>query len=157
MHTQVLHLTRLRRPSFSASNSNNSKLPLMANNVLYDMDSSTSPSSSDSDCPDEHGQYKSEGSLSDRDENVPHHDDVSTRETQMPFLAKANISISRSTHGHLQQRPVTPLKENSMNQIVEPTMLLGPRQLVTAVEESKKNRRRTQSRSKDPTPQKRWV
>jgi hypothetical protein len=46
----VVNLTRLRRPSSSSfSISDSSKLPLMVNNVVYDMDSATSPSSSDSD------------------------------------------------------------------------------------------------------------
>ncbi|CAK9172546.1 unnamed protein product, partial [Ilex paraguariensis] len=46
----VVNLTRLRRPSFSTASSNERRLPMMADNVLYDMDSTTSPSSSDSDC-----------------------------------------------------------------------------------------------------------
>ncbi|KAB1211941.1 hypothetical protein CJ030_MR5G023751 [Morella rubra] len=48
-----MHLTRLRRSSFPASNSsktNSGICPQMANNLLYDLDSTTSPSSSDSDC-----------------------------------------------------------------------------------------------------------
>lgn len=50
LEQKVVNLTRLRRPSSSSfSISDSSKLPLMVNNVVYDMDSSTSPSSSDSD------------------------------------------------------------------------------------------------------------
>ncbi|XXG56574.1 hypothetical protein AAC387_Pa03g3951 [Persea americana] len=166
LEQKVMHLTRLRRPSFSASNSNNTKLPAMANNVLYDMDSSTSPSSSDSDCPVERGQHQPEDLFSDkdendahqddRDENVPHQDDIASRKTQVPSLVKANISLSRSTYGHPQQRPLSPLKENSMNQRAGSTMALRPQQLVSTIGE-KKNRRRFQSGSKDATPQKRWV
>ena len=146
-----MHLTRLRRPSFSASNSNNTKLPAMANNVLYDMDSSTSPSSSDSDCPVERGQHQPEDLFSDkdendahqgdRDENVPHQDDIASRKTQVPSLVKANNSLSRSTYGHPQQHPMTPLKENSMNQRAESTMELRPQQLVSTIREKKNSRR----------------
>nr|KYP58472.1 hypothetical protein KK1_013880 [Cajanus cajan] len=45
----VVQLTRLRRPSFRASRSNDSQLPLMIDNILYDRESTTSPSSSDLD------------------------------------------------------------------------------------------------------------
>lgn len=46
---QVVQLSRLRRPSFSASDSNSVQLPQMRDNLIYDMESTTSPSSSDSD------------------------------------------------------------------------------------------------------------
>lgn len=52
---QVVQLTRQQRSSSSAStsasDSNCWQLPAMVNNVIYDMDSTTSPSSSDSDSP----------------------------------------------------------------------------------------------------------
>lgn len=46
---QVVHLTRLRRPSFSQPISESRQIPALMNNIVYDMDSTTSPSSSDSD------------------------------------------------------------------------------------------------------------
>uniref|UniRef100_A0A7N0TT18 Uncharacterized protein n=1 Tax=Kalanchoe fedtschenkoi TaxID=63787 RepID=A0A7N0TT18_KALFE len=46
---KVMHLTRAKRPSTSDSTSSICKFPLMSDNVLYDMDSTTSPSSG-SDC-----------------------------------------------------------------------------------------------------------
>ncbi|MCH99341.1 hypothetical protein A2U01_0020353, partial [Trifolium medium] len=49
LEQKVMQLTRLRRPSFSASVSNEIQLPQMRDNLIYDMESSTSPSSSDSD------------------------------------------------------------------------------------------------------------
>ncbi|BBH04375.1 hypothetical protein Prudu_015498 [Prunus dulcis] len=50
LEQKVVHLTRLQRPSFSSSNSHDIQIPHMTDNLLYDMDSTTSPSSSDSDC-----------------------------------------------------------------------------------------------------------
>ncbi|KAJ6713371.1 hypothetical protein OIU79_009375 [Salix purpurea] len=50
LEQKVVHLTRLRRPSSSSLPiTDSSELPLMVNNIVYDMDSTTSPSSSDSD------------------------------------------------------------------------------------------------------------
>ncbi|KAJ6387838.1 hypothetical protein OIU77_026411 [Salix suchowensis] len=49
LEQKVVQLTRLRRPSSSLSVSDGLELPLMVDNVIYDMDSTTSPSSSDSD------------------------------------------------------------------------------------------------------------
>ncbi|XP_059429086.1 uncharacterized protein LOC132162884 [Corylus avellana] len=51
LEQKVVHFTRLWRSSFpsSDSNSNSEQRPHLAENLLYDMDSTTSPSSSDSD------------------------------------------------------------------------------------------------------------
>ncbi|AES67714.2 hypothetical protein MtrunA17_Chr2g0329061 [Medicago truncatula] len=49
LEQKVMQLSRLRRPSFSASIPNEIQLPQMRDNLIYDMDSTTSPSSSDSD------------------------------------------------------------------------------------------------------------
>lgn len=46
---QVTNLTRLRRPSFSKASLNLMQLPVLTDNIIYDMDSTTGPSSSDSD------------------------------------------------------------------------------------------------------------
>lgn len=55
LEQKVVQLTRQQRSSSSAStsasDSNCWQLPAMVNNVIYDMDSTTSPSSSDSDSP----------------------------------------------------------------------------------------------------------
>lgn len=46
---QVMQLTRLRRPSSAHKEEETIQIPFMSENILYDMDSTTSPSSSDSD------------------------------------------------------------------------------------------------------------
>lgn len=157
LEQQVLHLTRIRRPSFSASNYKGTQLPVMAQNVLYDMDSSTSPSSSDSDSPLKHVQRRSEDSFESEDQNIPQQEDLSTMNTQKSSSAKTPISLLRSTNGNLKQRSTSPLKENSMNQRTHLMTELRPRQLVSSVQESKKNRGRIQSAAKDVAPQTRWV
>ncbi|KAE9588145.1 hypothetical protein Lalb_Chr22g0352291 [Lupinus albus] len=49
LEQKVVQLSRLRRASFSANDSNNVQFPQMRENLIYDMESTTSPSSSDSD------------------------------------------------------------------------------------------------------------
>ncbi|XP_038993704.1 uncharacterized protein LOC120117506 [Hibiscus syriacus] len=49
LEQKVVHLTRLQRASSSTSSPNYWQIPPMMDNLLYDMDSTTSPSSSDSD------------------------------------------------------------------------------------------------------------
>lgn len=45
----MVSFAKLRRPSFTAPSSNVVRLPIMANNLLDDIDSTTGASSSDSD------------------------------------------------------------------------------------------------------------
>ncbi|CAN4118068.1 unnamed protein product [Withania somnifera] len=49
LEQKVVNLTRLERPSFSSRSSKGVQLPPLTDNILYDMDNTTSPSSSDSD------------------------------------------------------------------------------------------------------------
>ncbi|CAA6672324.1 unnamed protein product [Spirodela intermedia] len=60
----------MRRPSFAASGSSGMKLPVMSNNLLYDM-SSSSPSSSDSDSSSETCKHHSQSSAVDETEPSP--------------------------------------------------------------------------------------
>ncbi|XP_051142056.1 uncharacterized protein LOC127258989 [Andrographis paniculata] len=49
LEQKVMNLMRLRRKSFMASSSKSPHVPMLTDNVLFDMDSTTGPSSSDSD------------------------------------------------------------------------------------------------------------
>ncbi|KAI4322070.1 hypothetical protein L6164_021793 [Bauhinia variegata] len=49
LEQKIVHLSRLGRPSFSASDSDGGELLHSRDNILYDMESTTSASSSDSD------------------------------------------------------------------------------------------------------------
>ncbi|XP_077227501.1 inactive rhomboid protein [Tasmannia lanceolata] len=159
LEQKLMHLTRLRRPSFSPSNSNNMPLPAMATNLLYDMDSSTSPSSSDSDCPIDRQnsrEHLSKHLDTHEDQNIPHQNDIAEGKSQKLSSTKVPISLSRS-NGYPKQRSVSPLKENSMNERADSSMVYRPRQLVSASAYSTRNRKHIPPGSKDTAAHKRWV
>nr|XP_010943589.1 uncharacterized protein LOC105061278 [Elaeis guineensis]XP_019701590.1 uncharacterized protein LOC105061278 [Elaeis guineensis] len=154
LEQQVIELTRLRRASCSASNSDIRQLPVMANNILYDM-SSTSPSSSDCDSPVEHKELHSQGSIA---YHSPQQEAFAVVESQRQPTTKSFSSLNRSS-GRLQmRRSVSPLKENRMIQRAESNVVPRPRQLLSCSGDSKRIKRHTQQRSKNiSAPQKRWV
>ncbi|XP_043692480.1 uncharacterized protein LOC122642930 [Telopea speciosissima] len=155
LEQKVVHLTRLRRPSFTASNSNISQPPIMADNLLYDMESSTSPSSSDPDSPIKAQSYE--------DEKRPALEEgTSLSREQTVGKAKAPISLPRLADSSQKQRqlPMSPLNENSMNHRLDSTMKLRQKQLVptdTTNRDMKRIRRHTQTVSKDKAQPKRRV
>lgn len=134
LHLQTINLTRLRRPSSSTGSSNVKPLPLLADNVLYDMDITTSPSSSDSDSPHKNQRQVPEPQLSEE----------STELDQ-----KCSQFIKSTLDTELQQRTIvkSPLKERSLN--CTPIS-------VSTLRAENRGRRRPPARSKDVTP-KRWV
>ncbi|KAL5975950.1 hypothetical protein ACLOJK_020279 [Asimina triloba] len=144
-----------KRPSFSMSDSTHLRLPVMQQNLLYDMDSSTSPSSSDSDCPVRDRGRR--GSDMRENQNFPCQDDLFAAKTQMVHAEKAPASFSTPQNVHLKRRPTSPLRERSMNQRDDAATAMRPTNSAHATAESKKNRRRPQSFSKDSAQQKRWV
>lgn len=105
-----MHLTRLRRPSFSPSSSSSSarKIPLMSDNLLYDMDSTTSPSSSDSDSSSPRNRPPLAPIVKKKEIPIPN-GEVKRKVAASSNLVKLSDRLQKS-------RPVTPLKEKSMNQ-----------------------------------------
>ncbi|KAJ6392789.1 hypothetical protein OIU77_022302 [Salix suchowensis] len=108
LEQKVVHLTRLRRPSSSLPITDSSELPLMVNNIVYDMDSTTSPSSSDSDS---------------SPVNRPQAPAAKTESTELDLTknqkstpAKASSSLVGLTELHMLSRSENPLKEISANQ-----------------------------------------
>ncbi|XVF19232.1 hypothetical protein REPUB_Repub11eG0092300 [Reevesia pubescens] len=151
LERKVVHLTRLQRPSSFTSNSNCWQVPVMTDNLLYGMDSTTSPSSSDSDCsPKNHPQAPV---LKVEEVNFQNHDLALKRERKSA-PAKVSSSFERHTEWHSKPRPATPLKEISIN---HKSNTPSKQRQVTASRDSKRIRRQTQSASKDSTPKKRWV
>ncbi|XVF69687.1 hypothetical protein PTKIN_Ptkin11bG0102000 [Pterospermum kingtungense] len=151
LEQKVVHLTRLQRPSSSTSSSNCRQIPVMTDNLLYDMDSTTSPSSSDSDCsPKNHPQARV---LKVEEVNFQNGDFYLKRE-QKSAPAKVSGSLVRQTEWNSKSRPATPLKEISMNH--KPNTPSRQRQ-VSATGDSKMIRRQAQSASKDSIPKKRWT
>ncbi|XP_023733224.1 uncharacterized protein LOC111881067 [Lactuca sativa] len=115
LEQKVIHLTRLRRSSTSKSNSSSKKLPAMTDNLVYDMDSTTSPSSSDSDCSTKKIKpvflLKNEKQVHYvKNENVQR-DSNSSRGKEKNEERKFSDKFTQKP-----PRPVSPLKEKSMNQ-----------------------------------------
>lgn len=126
----------------------------MANNILYDM-SSTSSSSSDCDSPVEHKELCSQGSIA---YCSPQQQAFVAVESQRQPSTKSFSSLNRSSGKLLLQRSVSPLKENRTIQKAESTVAPRPRQLLSFNVDSKRIKRRTQQGSKNiSTPQGRWV
>ncbi|XP_022958664.1 uncharacterized protein LOC111459819 isoform X1 [Cucurbita moschata] len=150
LEQKVIQLTRLRRPSSCASNAEIQPIPYMTDNLLYDMESSTSPSSSDSDC------FPSESSQPPpptRKHEI-HHIQISepclTRTQKSATKKRPSTSDSRS-----KPQVATPLKELSMNNRKSEAMLTSCRQRADkarASGDSTNSRRRIQTVAKD-TPQ----
>ncbi|KAA8549553.1 hypothetical protein F0562_001429 [Nyssa sinensis] len=112
LEQKVVHLTRLRRPSFSVSSSNVKSFPIMTDNLVYDMDSTTSPSSSDSDStPRNRPQPLVARSQEFRVQNF----ESASRRNQKSGSAKGSSSSVKPTDRQQKSRPVSPLKEKSMN------------------------------------------
>lgn len=146
-----MQLTRLQRPSSSVSvtTPDSWKLPVMTDNLLYDMESTTSPSSSDSDsC--------SRKVRADKLQKTPLKNAylVSTSD-QKSALPKVPASLVKETEQNVKSRLGSPLKEITSNHKSN-TGSLKQKQLL-ARGDLKKSRRRIQSASKDSASHKRWV
>ncbi|OVA04808.1 hypothetical protein BVC80_8655g5 [Macleaya cordata] len=164
LEQKVVHLTRLRRPS-SASTLNVRQLPVMADNLLYDM-SSSSPSSSDSDCPIENPPQVS---VSHEHQEISAHQNVTSRRNNRvvsqkppisqkpPVSQKPPISLPKLADRLPKLRPVSPLTENSMNQRPNSPVGFSPNELVSSGGDQRRNRRRSQPGSKETAQMKRWV
>ncbi|RZC77386.1 hypothetical protein C5167_001522 [Papaver somniferum] len=150
LEQQVVHLTRLRRPSSSALTLKVSQLPVMADNLLYDM-SSSSPSSSDSDTPVENPPRPSVSQ--ERSEITPPicRNVLVQTDTQTPSSAKPYLSLTKSTNKSPKLQSVSPLTENSMNQRSDSKLLVSNEMRTSG--DQKRNRRRFQQ----PGSAKRWV
>ncbi|KAI5675252.1 hypothetical protein M9H77_06202 [Catharanthus roseus] len=153
LEQKVVNLTRARRPTFSAANSNDRRLPIMADNLVYDMDSTTSPSSSDSDSGPVN---KPQAPIARRpDIRVGNGENTSKEEQQLVRTKLSALpSITPSEHHH-KSRSSSPLKEKSLNQTANAVSIPRPR--LTSSSEHSKSRRRAVPRSKDAITPKRWV
>ncbi|XP_015875922.3 uncharacterized protein LOC107412625 isoform X2 [Ziziphus jujuba] len=151
LEQKVVNLTRLRRPSFSESHGK--QVPYMTENVLYDMDGTTSPSSSDSDsCPAE----RSQSTVFERPKIPAQSFDTDSTTSQKSAPAKASCSMVRTKDWHAKSQSERPLTEISMNQRSY-TIPSSRQRHLSAGGESKKSRRHILSGKKDSTPHKRWV
>lgn len=107
----MVSLTKLRRPSFTAPTSNVEHLPIMAYNFLYDIDSTTGASSSDSDS-NSHEKTNQVRSLKRSEISVC----ISEKDTNEDIK---NNQIQSSTvigQQHQGLHKTSPLKEKPLNQ-----------------------------------------
>ncbi|XP_024985321.1 uncharacterized protein LOC112520931 [Cynara cardunculus var. scolymus] len=118
LEQKVIQLTRLRRPSSSKSSSSSKKLPAMADNLIYDMDSTTSPSDdSDSSANRKHRTpsmnyiNKNEALPSVKNNKKEHPAAILNR--QKPSSARCYDVTAKSN-----EQTMSPLKERSVNQQV---------------------------------------
>ncbi|KHN33331.1 hypothetical protein glysoja_005373 [Glycine soja] len=148
---KVVQLTRLRRPSFSTSGSNDSQLPhIMIDNLLYDMESTTSPSSSsDSDS-------SSVIKARDRPADVVLNQNLASKINQKPTPAKVSSSSGRFFECHSKSQSVSPRKELSSSQKSNAASS-SAQKLLSARGDLKKNRRRSLNGDKSTMEHKRWV
>ncbi|QHN94924.1 hypothetical protein HN51_042776 [Arachis hypogaea] len=133
LEQKVMQLTRERRASFTAGESNGSSvLPQMRDNLIYDMDSTSSPSSSDSDSiPINNAR------------DTPHYLPSAKNQKSAP----AKVSRSRS---------VSPLKEVSSNRKFNAASSSSQKQL-SVRGDLKKSRRRSLGGAKNASGHKRWM
>ncbi|KAL6341471.1 hypothetical protein AAG906_032590 [Vitis piasezkii] len=154
LEQKVVQLSRLRRPSFSATSPKSRQIPLLADNLLYDMDSTTSPSSSDSDCAPENSRQPPVAKI----QEIPaQNSDFVSRRIQKSARAKTSGSLVMPTDWHTKSRPSSPLQEKTMNQTSDAVSSFKPKQLLPPNGGVTKSRRRAQIRSNDVVPQKKWV
>ncbi|KAJ8759595.1 hypothetical protein K2173_008775 [Erythroxylum novogranatense] len=147
LEEKLVHLTRLQRPSSSASSTLESwKFPALLDNIVYDMDSATSPSSSDSD-------------TSPKNQERPHAIKIPETPLQQNDLVLARDlgSAPAKLSSCEKSRSVSPLKEISTNHRSGRISSLKPRQLSAAGSDSKKIRKRTPSMAMDAAPKKKWL
>lgn len=147
---QVMQLSRLRRPSFSASIPNEIQLPQMRDNLIYDMDSTTSPSSSDSDS-------SPVNNVQDLPVDVilPIKSSESTID-QMSTPAKRLNSSGGLIKRRSKFRSTSPLKEIPSYQKSNAASSSSQKQL-SPRRDLKKSRRRSLNGTKSASANKRWV
>lgn len=155
-HQQMVSLTRARRPSFSTAISNDRQLPVMADNLVYDMDSTTSPSSSDSDG----GPVKIPQTPKGRRRADKFASNGELTSGVEPKLEQTKIPVSPTMmtlaeHHRKSKAIISPLMEKSVNQMADTYSNTRPR--FNSSSEHVKSRRRPLPKSKDVMLQKRWV
>ncbi|XP_044506080.1 uncharacterized protein LOC123225844 [Mangifera indica] len=151
LEQKVVQLTRLQRPS-TASASHSWQFPVMADNLLYDMDSTTSPSSDSDSPPANQPEVPSPKVLGTPILNI---DSASTSKQKSVPLKFSSLSV-KPTDLSTSSRWVSPLTEISTNQNSSAVSSWRQKQ-PSARGDIKKSRRRPQTASKDAAPQRKWV
>ncbi|KAK6937095.1 hypothetical protein RJ641_034125 [Dillenia turbinata] len=152
LEQKVMHLTRLQRPSYSEPTSSVRQLPVMADNLLYDMDRTTSPSSSDSDSPGNRQQT----SAAIGEPKPAQNNDFILKQVQKALPEKDFGTPVRSSRRFMKAQSVSPLAEEPISQRSGALSVARPKQLLTASGDFKRSRRRSLPTTIVTVPQKRW-
>ncbi|KAL0435450.1 UNVERIFIED_CONTAM: hypothetical protein Sradi_0252900 [Sesamum radiatum] len=148
LEQKVVNLTRLRRSSFTAATSNVQHLPIMADNVLYDMDSSTGPSSDSDSSPRNRTQALA---LKRQEISIQISDKASKGDLKCGQIKKSTFIEQNSS-----PRTTSPLKEKSLNQTSNLLPALKPKHTTYASGENR-SRRRLPTKPKEVASHKRWA
>lgn len=154
-HQQMVSLTRARRPSFSAAISNDRQLPVMADNLVYDMDSTTSPSSSDSDGGGPVKRPQTPKGRRRAADKFASRVEPKLEQTKIIPASPPTMMMALAEHHRKSKAIISPLMEKSANQMADKDSIPRPR--LNSSSEHVKSRRRPLPRSKDVMLQKRWV
>ncbi|KAL9248397.1 hypothetical protein vseg_021722 [Gypsophila vaccaria] len=160
LEQKVVSLTRMRRRSYSGAEIEKKQLPMMMDNLIYDMDSSTS--SSDSDCSSKKQNISSVKTEEVNSASNPDHLSFTSEKENVKKRHRQSAppkipSLSPKPFPQIpKSRPVSPLKEKSMNQ--RHSAVTSPRATQISVSAGSRNsRRRTQDASKETASSKRWM
>ncbi|XP_072985403.1 uncharacterized protein [Typha latifolia] len=149
LEQKVVELTRIRRSSSVATSSESPQLPVMSNNLLYDM-SSTSSSSSDTESPIKEHHIKSTANCTFQQQGF------AATESQRQLSPELLIPLNGSPRRPLKQQYASPCSENRIIHRVETTPSVRQRHSVSSTLDFKRTRRHTQQELKNKA-QKRWV
>ncbi|KAL0459259.1 UNVERIFIED_CONTAM: hypothetical protein Slati_0553100 [Sesamum latifolium] len=148
LEQKVVNLARLRRSSFTAATSNVQHIPIMADNVLYDMDSSTGPSSDSDSSP----RNRIQALVLKRQEiSIQISDKASNGDLKCGQI-KNSIFIEQNS----SPRITSPLKEKSLNQTPNLLPALKPKHTTYASGENR-SRRRLPAKPKEVASNERWA
>ncbi|KAL8545203.1 hypothetical protein ACS0TY_005408 [Phlomoides rotata] len=138
LEQKVVNLTRLRRSSFPAATSYLKHFPTMADNLVYDMDSTTDPSASDSDSSSQNPRQ------------------TLSREKAVQINERASTGDLQLTEKNVSPRTRIPLQEKSCNQASNSVPASKLKHATYSGGENR-SRRRPPLKSKDLASNKRWV
>ncbi|XP_021772022.1 uncharacterized protein LOC110736176 isoform X2 [Chenopodium quinoa] len=161
LEQKVVNSTRAKRRSFSGSSLDKKQQPTMSDNLRYDMDS---PLSYDMEKKQNASSTVESRVVVKTSTNTPLQNSSSSSEKVLKInqnlsLAKAPSPSTKLSLQVSKSRPVSPLKEKSLNQTHSSAASPMPNKVSAgrAGVGSKTNRRRTHSGFKDAASQKRWM
>ncbi|KAK9156854.1 hypothetical protein Scep_003428 [Stephania cephalantha] len=153
LEQQVMNLTRLRRASSTTATAR--QLPVMTDNLVYDMDSSSASSSSDSDSDSKH---EVNITAAHEDHNICHKENESeAKKSHSSTSDKTPSAPPKPAMRNPTRQSVSPLRENTNNQRPYSASALKPKQSSSANAAAKGNGKNVRRGQKEVTPARRWT